>query len=1013
MIKVISSTATLAGRFLLKPLCFLSWSLYAADGFAITVAWQESSGQTQTITNETSSGADVVFWVDGENSVINASQIVAEAQANFVADIVRVYDQGTLNISDSTLIGHSGDTFEVDTQGSLTLNNVTVHSEGGNLNGLFNIVGNGSVVVNGGSITADGELLDMVDGRVSFTDMTITALRGGYIQGNSSLTLSGVNLITQNYGVAIGADSEATIINSTIHSGDSYSGVLSVGTVSIVNTHIDGGGNGGYAFALSTYGSGVIDGDSVYITHSNSYQGVGAWTESGTITLRNSSIDLQNGELSAGVFALGSLSDSPILLELSDSSVNVSGTNVFGVVSAVQDGNTSLPNVILTNTDVTMQGERAYAYNASGLGASLTITGGGATTDGSNAYGLKLRDRASVTVIGTSISTAGADSSAIYTSYEAQSTGNALTVDSSAIAARDAAVVKATGDLTLNLTNGTTLNAQNGNAAILASDGYDIGFSFVTPVPDVYTPAGSVVVNADASTINGDVIQSSSDGSGSLALSLKNGSAWQGAAKNVSQIEIDDASQWLVNGDSSFGALNNTGLVKVDSSVVLTGAVNNAGAIVYSSPAAGGAFRTLTVNGDYHGNGQLLMNVALGGDDSPSDRLVVNGDTSGTTSVHINNVGGLGAQTVNGIEVIDVNGASSGVFTQSNQVQAGLYEYRLYQDANSGDWYLRSQASGPEPVTPQYRADTGAYLGNQWMARSLQMQSLYDREGSQLRSDDGSVWMRFKSGAADSTAASGYVDIDSRYSQIQLGGDVLAWRYGEQSLDVGLMGSYITADTDSTGNRGADGSRFSASGHVDGYNLGVYATWFADAQAHRGMYVDSWYQYGMYDNSVDNGDAGSTRYDSTANAASLEVGYRYDIALNSGNSIGLTPQAQAVWQNYSADGVKDGNGSRIDGQNGDDWTTRLGLRVDGRLRKDANVIQPFVEASWLHASDGTTVSFDNAQTRQEMPSDRAELKVGIQANIGSRLSVTAQASGQKGSHGYGDANFGLNVRYGW
>ncbi|MBE5601055.1 autotransporter outer membrane beta-barrel domain-containing protein, partial [Salmonella enterica subsp. enterica serovar Typhimurium] len=42
--------------------------------------------------------------------------------------------------------------------------------------------------------------------------------------------------------------------------------------------------------------------------------------------------------------------------------------------------------------------------------------------------------------------------------------------------------------------------------------------------------------------------------------------------------------------------------------------------------------------------------------------------------------------------------------------------------------------------------------------------------------------------------------------------------------------AHVRADTDSTGNRGADGSQFTSSGNVDGYNLGVYATWFADAQ---------------------------------------------------------------------------------------------------------------------------------------------------------------------------------------
>ena len=228
------------------------------------------------------------------------------------------------------------------------------------------------------------------------------------------------------------------------------------------------------------------------------------------------------------------------------------------------------------------------------------------------------------------------------------------------------------------------------------------------------------------------------------------------------------------------------------------------------------------------------------------------------------------------------------------------------------------------------------------------------------------------------------------------------------------MASYINADTDSTGNRGADGSQFTASGNVDGYNLGVYATWFADAQTHRGLYMDSWYQYGIYNNSVENGDVGSEEYDSTANAISLETGYRYDISLNNGNTVSLTPQAQIIWQNYDADSVTDNNGTRIDGQSSDSWTTRMGLRVDGKLYKDkSTVIQPFMEANWLHTNDETSVSFDGTDVQQDLPANRAELKVGIQADINKQWNVRAQISGQKGSNDFGDINGSLNLRYNW
>lgn len=370
--------------------------------------------------------------------------------------------------------------------------------------------------------------------------------------------------------------------------------------------------------------------------------------------------------------------------------------------------------------------------------------------------------------------------------------------------------------------------------------------------------------------------------------------------------------------------------------------------------------------------------------------------------------------------MIDVGGQSEGVFTQGNQVQIGLYEYRLYED--EGDWYLRSQStvppepddSGDVPVTPQYRPDIGAYLGNQWMVRNLQMQTLYDREGSQYHNEDGSVWMRFKAGNAGSQAADGNVDINNNYSQFQLGGDILAWDNDRQSLKVGLMASYINADTDSEGNRGADGSRFSATGNVDGYNLGVYATWFADAQNHQGVYVDSWYQYGFYNNSVSNGDVGSEGYDSTAHAISLETGYRHDIALSNQNTVSLIPQAQATWQKYDADSVIDNNGTRIDDQDSDSWTTRLGLRVDGKLHRNAtSMIQPFAEVNWLYTSGDVSVSFDGAEMKQDSPTNRAQAKVGIQVNQDCQWSITGQVVGETGSHNYNDLNGSLNLRYSW
>ncbi|MGS3576231.1 autotransporter outer membrane beta-barrel domain-containing protein [Citrobacter freundii] len=493
--------------------------------------------------------------------------------------------------------------------------------------------------------------------------------------------------------------------------------------------------------------------------------------------------------------------------------------------------------------------------------------------------------------------------------------------------------------------------------------------------------------------------------------------------------------------------------------------------------------------------------VTIGKGSTLGGNGTVNGNVDGKTTLYINQAGGEGAFTDQGIEIVNVGGTSTDdAFSLGNRVLIGPYEYRLYED--NENWYLRSQAEAPDdggditpvdpdddgsdvtpvdpddggsdvtpvdpddsggdvtpvdpddggsdvtpvdpddggsdvtpvdpddggsdvtpvdpddggsdgkPSNPQYRADIGAYLGNQWLARKLQMQTLFDREDSQYRSHEGDLWLRVKGGNTDSTAADGNVDMDSDYVRFQLGGDIATWNNGQQSLTLGLMGSYINGSTDSTGNRGADGSQFSATGDIDGYNLGVYATWYADAMRHRGWYVDSWYQYGFYDNSVENGDAGTTHYDSTANALSMESGYRYTMDFASNQSLSLIPQLQVVWQSYKADSVQAHN-TRIDGQNSENWTTRLGLRVEGSSPTTNAILQPFAEVNWLHMTDDMAVSFDNSAVNLDLPADRAEIKLGIQAAINNQWNISAQATGQKGNNDFSDLSGSVNLHYSW
>ena len=136
----------------------------------------------------------------------------------------------------------------------------------------------------------------------------------------------------------------------------------------------------------------------------------------------------------------------------------------------------------------------------------------------------------------------------------------------------------------------------------------------------------------------------------------------------------------------------------VDGSVISQGVV---------SP--GNSIGTLTINGNYFGQGgTLLIELVLGDDSSPSDKLVVSGGVaSGSTPMLVVNVGGTGALTTgNGIPVVEaVNGGTTALdaFMLAGRVAAGPYEYVLYRGGldvgTEADWFLRSTAPPvPEPA---------------------------------------------------------------------------------------------------------------------------------------------------------------------------------------------------------------------------------------------------------------------------------------------------------------------------
>ncbi|EDP9184694.1 fibronectin-binding autotransporter adhesin ShdA, partial [Salmonella enterica subsp. enterica serovar Anatum] len=208
-------------------------------------------------------------------------------------------------------------------------------------------------------------------------------------------------------------------------------------------------------------------------------------------------------------------------------------------------------------------------------------------------------------------------------------------------------------------------------------------------------------------------------GAGKLTLS--------GANTYTGDTNVQEGTLWL-SGDGSIGEMSSQQAVKVASGATfggsngttVNGKVTNEGTLVFGDSEETGAIftlngdlinmgtmtsgsssstpgNTLYVDGDYTGNGgSLYLNTVLGDDDSATDKLVITGDASGTTDLYINGIGD-GAQTTNGIEVVDVGGVStSDAFVLKNEVNAGLYTYRLYWNESDNDWYLASKAQSDD-----------------------------------------------------------------------------------------------------------------------------------------------------------------------------------------------------------------------------------------------------------------------------------------------------------------------------
>lgn len=545
-----------------------------------------------------------------------------------------------------------------------------------------------------------------------------------------------------------------------------------------------------------------------------------------------------------------------------------------------------------------------------------------------------------------------------------------------------------------------------------------------------------------------------------IKLNMTDNSLWNGA----SYITSATAGTGVISLQMSDATWNMT------NSSTLTDLTLNSGAVVNFGHVDGEPWQTLTINEDFTGNGgKLVFNTVLNDDASETNKLTVLGNTTGNTFVAVNNIGGTGAQTVEGIEIIEVAGNSDGTFEKESRIVAGAYDYNVVQKGSN--WYLTSFIPAPpdpvdpdpvdpidpdpvdpdpvdpvipDPVNPdptdpvdpvipgpeephvppvteqQYRPEAGSYLANNYAANTLFMTRLHDRLGETQYVDMltgekkvTSLWMRNVGAHTRFKDGSGQLKTQSNSYVLQLGGDLAQWSSdGLDRWHIGAMAGYANSQNRTQSSLTGYHSR----GQVTGYSVGLYGTWYANDADKTGTYVDTWALYNWFDNKVMGQELATEKYKSSGITASVEAGYSFKLGESERNSYWLQPKAQVVWMDVQADSHREANGTRVKDDTDGNLMTRLGVKAfinghnaidDGKSRE----FQPFVEANWIHNTQTASVKMDDVRNDMRGTKNIGELKVGVEGQITPRLNVWSNVAQQVGDKGYSDTRGMLGVKY--
>lgn len=496
-------------------------------------------------------------------------------------------------------------------------------------------------------------------------------------------------------------------------------------------------------------------------------------------------------------------------------------------------------------------------------------------------------------------------------------------------------------------------------------EGKTAGVSFV---------AGGSASNLKATLQNNGTIQNLSGASADKAIISKTG--YQAAITNNNTVigTVDLATNAANQFDNQVGASWNTA---GGSNELGTGSITNAGTVIAAASGATGTVNTMfnnvssftnsgsitmsngvvgdvtTINGDYVGGGQLLVDSEWNDPDAQkNDLLIINGTASGNTTVSA--PGGIIGDVTQGNvpknggwtdPVVTVNGSDADQTFTGTAATTNAGQAQLTHHGKSYYWTLTARkpgSDGDKGDVPILAPGVSGYVQMPHINREMgfsQMGQLHQRMGEQqtwawddcgaLCADDEGKnkptqwWGRLSFGELNQQGESRF-GYESTGGFIQLGKDLDVKTSAERDhRHIGVMLTYSYGEHDFYDKYRAENGvisndKHTGEGSTDMFSLGAYSTWYQS----NGTYVDLVGNLSWIRNDYSSA-SGNASQDGYGIGASVEVGRPWQ--LGDSNWL-LEPQAQLSYQYVNLDSFDD-DVRNISDQDGGTLRGRLGLRL--------------------------------------------------------------------------------------